>query len=109
MAVIRHPLRGVAICEIDGDDWRDRTLTPDEIATAEALYREGYKRWQVAQLLMCHPLKINSDGAPPPRETRRPRGSNLPLRDAIHDPRQIAMEDYVEDFFDDLFGGGAES
>jgi len=78
-------------------------ITTEERQAARLLQDEGYARWVVAAMLGRFPLAFKGTGKTP--ADRRPRlGGGMSLEAAKHDPRQIGMDDYIEDFFDDLFG-----
>lgn len=98
----RHPVTGVLINNIE---LAHGTITPEERHTARLLLQEGHARWVVAAMLGRFPLAFEGTGKTP--ADRRPRlGGGMTLQAALHDPRQISMDDYIENFFDDLFGGG---
>lgn len=102
MAMIPHPVTGVLINEVEV---HHGPISEKERETARLLLAEGHARWVVAAMLGRFPLAFTGTGAKP--ADRQPRlGGGMSVRDAARDPRQISMEDVVEDFFADLFGPG---
>ncbi len=105
MAMKPHPVTGVLINDIT---LAHGPVTPEERQTARLLLDEGHARWVVAAMLGRFPLAFDGTGKTPAE--KRPRlGGGMTLHAARHDPRQIGMDDYVEDFFNDLFGGDGQT
>lgn len=102
MAMKKHPVTGVFVNEIG---LARGPVTAAERQTARLLLDEGHARWVVAAMLGRFPLAFDGTGKTSAEKRPRP-GGGMTLHAARNDPRQISMEDHVEDFFNDLFGDG---
>ena len=100
MAMIPHP---VTLWPINEIELKHGAIQDKERETARQLLSEGHARWVVAAMLGRFPLAFDGSGEKR-TDNRRRAGSNLTVKDAARDPRQISMVAMWDDLITDLLG-----